>query len=294
MSCQKSNIQYIRRFPFRAIVRRGALLVVAAPLVWCAPALGDPTFAPSFFDPHARPTKPDLGNLHSLRFLTDSDYPPFHFEMPDGALAGFDIDLARAICETLKLSCTIQARRFDTLVDALKADEGDAIIASLRIDAKARETLDFTVPYAKNPARFVRLRQTQLGEASPETLRGKFIGVVAKTAHEAYLDAYFKGSTRKTFDSQTALTDALKNGDVDVIFGDGAALSVWLQGPARDCCAFSGGSFLESHFFGDGVGIALKKDNPALRQALDYALADLWARGVYTDLYLKYFPLGFY
>ncbi len=47
-------------------------------------------------------------------------------------------------------------------------------------------------------------------------------------------------------------------------------------------------------FFGEGVGIAVKKGNSQLRQTLDYALAALAARGTYTNLYLKYFPLGFY
>lgn len=89
-------------------LRRVALGVLAVALLFAAPALGDPkTFSPGFWDPHARPAKPDLAGMRTLRFLTDDEYPPFHFALPDGSLAGFDIDLARAICEDLKLSCTI-------------------------------------------------------------------------------------------------------------------------------------------------------------------------------------------
>lgn len=275
---------------------RAAISLLISLLLSSAPALSDPgVFTPGFWDPHARPAKPDLAGLHSLRFLTEDDYPPFHFAAADGALAGFDVDLTRAICEDLKLSCTIQARRFDTLVDSLEADQGDAIIASIRIDEKSRPQLDFTAPYFKSPARFVTLKSAALADATPETLRAKFIGVVAKTAHQAFLSTFFKGSVQKPFDSQKALVEALNKGEVDAIFGDGVALSFWLQGQdAHRCCAFLGGPFLDSRFFGEGVGIAVKKDNPVLRQALDYALADLWAKGVYTELYLKYFPLGFY
>ena len=203
--------------------------------------------------------------------------------------------MARAICEDLKLACTIQARRFDTLIDSLNAGEGDAIIASLRIDGAARAKLDFTAPYMKNPARFVALKSAPLRDATPETLRGKTIGVIAKTAHEAFLAAFFQGSAIKTFDTQKALTEALGKGEIDAFFGDGAALSFWLNGQeGRGCCVFVGGPFLDSRFFGEGVGIAVKKDDAQLRQALDYALADLAAKGVYTELYLKYFPLGFF
>jgi polar amino acid transport system substrate-binding protein len=276
--------------------RCAALCFLAGALLCAAPALGDSKmFSPGFWDPHARPAKPDLAGMRALRFLTDDEYPPFHFAAPDGSLAGFDIDLARAICEDLKLSCTIQARRFDTLIDSLDAGEGDAIIASIRIDEAARARLDFTAPYTKNPARFVALKAAPLRDATPETLRGKTIGVIAKTAHEAFLAAFFQGSMMKTFDTQKALTEALGTGEIDAFFGDGAALSFWLNGPeGRKCCVFVGGPFLDSRFFGEGVGIAVKKDDAPLRQALDYALADLAAKGVYTELYLKYFPLGFY
>ncbi len=273
-----------------------AAFVACLSLACVSSALAQPqVFTPSFWDPHNRPAKPDLANLRSLRFLTEDDYPPFHFAQPDGTLAGFDIDLSRAICEELKITCTIQARRWDTLIDSLEDNQGDAIIASLRIDEQTRAKLDFTSPYAKTPARFVALKTTKLSDAVPETLRGRTVGVLARSAHEAFLEAFFTGTVRKSYDSQKALAEALAKGEIDALFGDGVTLSFWLQGQdAHGCCGFLGGPFLDSRFFGEGVGIAVKKDNPLLRQALDYALANLAARGVYTDLYLKYFPLGFY
>ncbi len=251
--------------------------------------------APSFWDPHHRIEKPEMTDLRSIHFLTEDDYPPFHFALPGGALTGFDVDLARAICEELKIPCTIQARRFDTLIDALDENQGDAIIASMRIDPQTREKLDFTGPYYATPARFVALKASKLADPTPESLRGKKIGVEAHSAHEAFLATFFPDASRNPYDSPKALRDALKRGEIDVLFGDGVSLSFWLQGDdAGGCCAFRGGPFLDSQFFGEGVGIAVKKGDARLRQALDYALAALAAKGAYTDLYLKYFPLGFY
>ena len=54
------------------------------------------------------------------------------------------------------------------------------------------------------------------------------------------------------------------------------------------------GPYSDPNFFGDGVGIAVKKNNIALRRALDYALARVSQKGVYSELYLKYFPVGPY
>lgn len=256
---------------------------------------GSGPFIPSFWDPNHRLAKPDLSTLHSLRFLTEDEYPPFHFALPDGTLSGFDVDLARAICEELNISCTIQARRFDTLIDALNQDQGDALMAAIRIDAAAWSKLDFTGPYYAMPARFVARHELLAAPVTPESLRGKTVGVEAKSAHEAYLQAFFPDVLSKAYESQTALREALSRGEIDTIFGDGLGLSFWLMSPeGRSCCGFRGGPFMDSRFFGEGVGIAVKKGNLPLRLILDYALARLAAKGTYTDLYLKYFPLSFY
>ena len=42
--------------------------------------------------------KPDMHGLEKLRFITDSDYPPFHYFDEVGALTGLNVDLAKAIC----------------------------------------------------------------------------------------------------------------------------------------------------------------------------------------------------
>jgi polar amino acid transport system substrate-binding protein len=258
-------------------------------------AAGGGVFVPGFWDPHHRPAKPDLTGLRSLRFLTEDDYPPFHFALPDGTLSGFDVDLARAICDELKITCTIQARRFDTLIDALNDDQGDALMAAIRIDSQTRAKLDFSGPYYTTPARFASLKAMAAEPATPESLREKTVGVQTKSAHEAYLERFFPDTIRKSYESQKLLREALVKGEIDTIFGDGISLSLWLDSQdGRHCCGFRGGPFLDAKFFGEGAGIAVKKGNSQLRQVLDYALAALAARETYTNLYLKYFPLGFY
>lgn len=251
-------------------------------------------FVPSFFDPQHRLTPPDMEGLSKIRFVTEDDYPPFHFATPDGSLAGFDIDLARAICEELKIACTIQARRYDLLGAAIDSNDADALLASLRIDAESRKKYDFTSPYFATPGRFVTAAKSNL-VTTPEGLAGKRVGVIGKTAHEAYVAAFFPKAKRTAYPDRKALREALQKGEIDAFFDDAITSSFWLAGTdSKACCEFRGGPYTESHFFGEGVGIAVKKGNRQLRAALDYGLAVLAQKGVYTDLYLKYFPIGFY
>jgi polar amino acid transport system substrate-binding protein len=250
---------------------------------------------PSFWDPDAQIDRPELVGVRALRFLTDDDYPPLNFALPDGTLAGFNVDVARAICGELQVACTIQARRWDTLVDSLLSGKGDAVVASLAVTPALRAKVDFTKPYYKTPARFVVRKDSALTDATPAALAGKSVGVVTESAHQAYLKAFYPGALEKPFPDVAALREALRTGAIAAAFGDGLSFAVWLGGSASvDCCAFKGGPFLESRFFGEGVAIALRKEDSDLRRAIDWALARLAARGVYAELYLKYFPVGFY
>jgi len=80
---------------------------------------------------------------------------------------------------------------------------------------------------------------------------------------------------------------------LDFIFGDAISLAFWINGTdSGECCAFSGGPFVESRYFGEGIGIAVRKGNDLLRQSLNWALFRLWEKGRYTDLWLRYFSVS--
>jgi polar amino acid transport system substrate-binding protein len=251
--------------------------------------------APSFWDPGRKLEKPDLSAIKQIRFVTEDDYPPFDFALPDGTVAGFNVDLARALCEELEVACTIQRRRFDLIVAALEEGAGDAAVASMAISDEARKTVDFTAPYYTTPGRFVIRKDSLLPAATPAALADRTIAVAEGSAHEAFLKTFFPKATLATFPSAQQARMALEEGRVHATFGDAITLSFWLNGQeAGDCCQFKDGPFADPRFFGDGVGIAVKKSNVALRRALDYALARIAQKGVYAELYLKYFPIGPY
>jgi polar amino acid transport system substrate-binding protein len=248
---------------------------------------------PGFWDPRRRPDRPDLTRINMIRFLTENDYPPFNYVGADGNPAGFNVDLARMICEEIKVNCTIQARRFDTLVDALSENRGDAVIASLGANADTRRRVDFSEPYYRTPARFVARRDAAPNEFGPEYVEGKTVAVVAGTAHEAYLKTLFTEVEVRPYPDIDAARLALRRGEVDFLFGDGISLAFWLNGTdSGNCCAFRGGPYLESRYFGEGVGIAVRRGNDLLRQGVNWALFRVWEKGRFTDLWLRYFPIS--
>jgi polar amino acid transport system substrate-binding protein len=253
----------------------------------------EPLPVPGFWDPRRRPERPDLSRVAQIRFLTEVDYPPFNYAGPDGHPAGFNVDLARLICEELRVTCTIQMRRFDTLIPALNENRGDAVIASIAVTEASRKLVDFSDPYYRVPARFVAQRDVAQEALRPELVEGKKVAVVAGSAHEAYLKSLFTEAQLVPFPTAEAAREALRRKQVDYVFGDGVSLAFWLNGTdSGGCCAFAGGPFFESRYFGEGVGIAVRRGNDTLRLAFNWALFRLWEKGRFTDLWLRYFPVS--
>jgi polar amino acid transport system substrate-binding protein len=239
--------------------------------------------------------KPDMHGIEKLRFITDSDYPPFDYFDEVGALTGFNVDLAKAICETLEVECEIKDVSWDDIFPTLDRDEADAAIASIRISAESLEKADFTARYYATPARFIAQKTSDLKEISSESLEDKKVGVAKGTGHEAYLKQFFPDVAVASFDTPEDAQKALKEGAIDLVFGDGIGLTFWLNGVSSEsCCEFRGGPYLDDKFFGEGVGIAVKKGNRQLVDVLNYALEQVHASGRYEELFLRYFPMSFF
>ncbi len=258
-------------------------------------AVGYDSVVPDFWDPRERIERPPAGAVQAIRFLTTDDFPPFNFLDAGGHLTGFNVDLARAVCAELAVPCTIQARQWDDLLGHLADKTADAVIAGIAITPENRATLDFSDVYLRLPARFVVRRSEAELDISPQGLRGHTLAVVTGTAHEAYLASMFPEIGRKLYPTAEAAREAVKTGAADAHFGDGLQLSFWLASAgASDCCMFAGGPYLETRFFGQGYTVAFAKGSTDLKHAVNAALQAVYEKGVYAELYLRYFPVGFF
>lgn len=283
--------------------KRGAapywLAVLALALVWLVPstayAQAKSAIVPDNWQGDALRPRPDMNGLRVLRFVTDTGYPPFHYYDEVGALTGFNIDLAKAICETLEVACEIKATNWSDLIPSLDNGEADAAIASIRITKEALEAADFTSRYYATPARFVARKESELKDIRPETVEGLKIGVAKGTGHEAYIAEFFPDAAIAAFDTPEIAQTALKDGAIDLIFGDGISQTFWINGVISEaCCEFRGGPYVDAKFFGEGVGIAVKKGNRKFAEILTYGLEQVHANGRYEELFLRYFPMSFF
>jgi polar amino acid transport system substrate-binding protein len=270
-----------------------ALLALAASPFAPEASLAQGVQIPNFWDPRARVERPDLTGFRTVRFLVDDEFPPLHISASDGAPTGFSVELARAACERLSLACTVQVRRFDTLLDALAERNGDVVAAAIPITAGLRQRFSVTAPYFKIPGRFAARKDRALPEPQGRTLQGRSVAVVQGTAHEAFLKLLVPGVELRGFPDLATAQAVLRAGEVDYVFADGLSLALWLgSATGIECCRFTGGPFLESRFFGEGIGFIVRPEDEVLRRALDHALQRLWDDGKYAELYLRFFPVS--
>lgn len=231
----------------------------------------------------------------AVRFLTEGDFPPFNYFDDEGVLTGLNVDLARALCLELAAACDIKVRPWEELFSGLKSAEADAVIAAHTLNAQSLASVDFTDRYFFTPGRFAVRSGGETPEISPEGLDGRTIGVAKGTAHEAFIRAFFRDSRIQSFESPDQAREALEQKKVDALFDDGISLAFWLNGSlSRKCCEFKGGPYFEPKFFGDGIAIAVPKNDPQIKFLLNAALERVRVSGRFQEIVDRYFPIRVY
>src|SRR6187551_1180190 len=134
-----------------------------------------------------------------LKIGTEGAYPPFNNLTADGKLEGFDIDIANALCDEMKVKCEFVTQDWDGIIPALQAGKFDAIIASMSITKERAEKVDFTHKYYNTPPAIVAPKDSDIKGVTKEDLAGKTIGVATSTTHFNYSTATYTDSTVKPY-----------------------------------------------------------------------------------------------
>jgi polar amino acid transport system substrate-binding protein len=289
------NVMGIRIISQRVYL--GVLLLLASLPVVGSPVSAQMQAIPNFWSPNERMPRPDVSSIGRLRFLTTTDFPPFNFVDRSKRIAGFHVDLARAICDELDIlaKCQIQAAPWDDLQKMVEDGEAEAIIAGLRPTAELRAKFEFSRTYLYIPGRFVARWQSGFDEPMTEVVGHSRVGLVTGSSHAAWFKVAFPDAEVKTFGDRAAALDALKREEVDLVFSDALSLSFWLTSPAAaECCAFAGGPYFAPEDVAHGMAIAFAPGREDLVAAVDFALRQLSDKGIFAELYLRYFPVSLY
>lgn len=229
-----------------------------------------------------------------LRIGVEGAYPPFSWRESDGTLAGFDIDIAVALCDEMGRPCELVEQEWDGMIPALLANRFDAIIASMAITDERRQQVDFSNKYYSSPAFFVAHDDTAL-EPTPDGLAGLRIGVQRGTIHQCYMEAIFPDAELVLYATQEEVFQDLAAGRLDAQISESlAALEGFLNTEQGQEFRFHGEEqfLLECH--GEGAGIALRPEDDELREAFNAAIVAIRNNGAYAEINDRYFEVDIY
>lgn len=223
-----------------------------------------------------------------IKFAMEATYPPFEYVDGSGQIKGFDVDLANALCKQMNAQCTFSNQPFNSLIPSLQLGKFDALASGLGITAERQKQVAFTDSYYQPTGSFVA--QTDKHYKLTD-MTGKTIGAQIGSTFETYLQKkYGSNVTIKTYASiQEAFLD-LNSGRVDAVLADTPIAQAWLKqdGNSKDY-AIVEKPVVDAEYFGTGYGIAVRKDNTALLNALNKALAAIKANGTYAKITKEYF-----
>lgn len=236
------------------------------------------------------------GQWQEVRFGVDASYAPFESKAADGKLVGFDIDLGNEICKRLQAKCVWVENDFDGMIPALKAKKFDGILSSMSVTEARLKQINFSTKLFNTPTRMVAKSGSGLLPTAA-SLKGKRIGVEQGTIQEAYAKAHWApfGVEVVPYKDQNQVLSDLQAGRIDASLQDAVqADQGFLQKPEGKGFAFAGPEVVDPKTLGSGAAIGLRKEDTALKAAIDKAIAAMLKDGTYKKIEKKYFSFDVY
>ncbi|MHC8345959.1 transporter substrate-binding domain-containing protein [Pseudomonas sp. RT6P73] len=225
-----------------------------------------------------------------IRFGVEALVPPFESRNDKGELVGLNIELGNALCAELNSRCVWVDQDYATNLQALEARRFDVIMPMTATPAR-RERVDFTDNLYPLSNRLVARKGATL-QPDVQSLKGKRVGVLAGTSREAFAKTRWAaaGVTVRSFQFNDQLIASLLAGEIDATLQDSIEITQSLlnlpQGQAFDFA----GPALDDPMLGNGVAMAVRKSDTALRDNLNAALGRLKQNGQYQAITQRYLP----
>jgi arginine/ornithine transport system substrate-binding protein len=268
-------------------------LIGAASLVACGKSEAPAT--PAASSGQAAAPAAAASQWPELRVAIDPTYKPFTYKTESGEPAGFDVDIAKALCDQLKSKCVFVEQAWDGMIPGLLAKKYDTIISSMSITEERKQSVDFTDKYYNTPSCVVVKTALKLG-ADAAGFKGKKLGVLKASTQEKYAMGELKaaGATIVPYDAQDQVYLDIKSGRLDGTVADivevnGGFLST-PDGKAYSCAGDRIPAEFDAKYFGGGVGVALRKEDTALRDALNAGIKAIRDNGKWKELADKNVP----
>ena len=227
----------------------------------------------------------------TLKIATEGAYPPFNYVDSNNQLHGFDVDIANALCERMKVECTIVAQDWEGIIPALLAKKYDAVVASMIATDERKKKIAFSNHYYRTPLSVAVPKDSDISD--PQTnFKGRTVGAQASSTQAIYAEDHYgpAGADVKFYPTLDEANSDLAAGRVDGVIADKFPLLAWAESTGKDCCKIIG----DVNGTTADASIAVRKGDDALRERFNKALDEIVADGTYKKISSRYFAFDIY
>lgn len=219
-----------------------------------------------------------LVNDGKLTVASSLDFPPF--ESLDGDTpTGYDIAVIQEVAKRLNLECEIKNTKFDTIVPAIASGKQfDVGISAITIDPERSKEVSFPTSYYIADQSVVVAKGAY---TSVDQLKGLTIAAQSGTTGYDYAQENVSDNV-VAYDEATACFAALQSGNAQAIAIDLPVAEAMIANAYPDF------EILEKIATGEEYGIAVNKDNTALKDAIDKVIKEMDEDGTLKSLQEKY------
>ena len=205
---------------------------------------------------------------------------PYQFPDPRNPekITGFEVDIADALGQRLKLEPRFVQQQWDGLVPGLERGEYDAVIAGLEITEERLERINFSSPYYYSTLSMtVRLDESRIKK--PEDLPGRIVGTLKATLAQRYLDTLGNVEIR-TYDNQAHPYIDLLLGRIDAVVMDTPIAAYYAYGPQVRNVELTSVRF--------PIAIGIRKHDTRLLASINEALTRMREDGTLKNIFRRW------
>lgn len=215
-----------------------------------------------------------------LHMATNAAFPPYEMENADGSgYEGIDVEIAQAIADELGLELVVDDMDFTAVITAVQSGKADVCLAGLTVTDERKENVDFTESYAQGVQVVIVPEDSDI--ETVDDIDGKMIGTQEGTTGNIYCTDDYGADHVVGYTNGALAIEALKGGKVDCVVIDEQPAKAFVE-------ANEGLKILNTEYVVEDYAIAVSKDNPALRDAINEALVNLIEDGTVDEIIAKY------
>ena len=217
-----------------------------------------------------------------LVMATNASFPPYEYVDDNGAFAGIDVEIAGLIAEKLGLTLEIQDVDFGSIIGGVQTGKFDIGMAGMTVTEERLQNVNFSTSYAKGVQVIIVPEDSEI--QSFDDLAAKedvIIGFQQNTTGHIYMSDDLGEDHIIKYNTGNDAVQALVTGKVDAVVIDNE--------PAKSYVAANEGlKILETAYKTEDYAICVAKENTALLENINAALAELTADGSIDAIIAKY------